>query len=630
MNFFAIVTFILGGVAAYIGLENIVLYSISRNRLHLWVGLLGICHGLYSGCSYGLNLSQSLLQGATWQLLQIVIANFMFVFTIFLSLDHLGKLRRVHYYWVLIPAIGLSILHLIPGVGLTQTPAIKQIPWLDHTIYEMELGPSATVAFLLGLFWMGYVIVLLVKNAIGGSRTDRIIAGMVMLWFIAAANDMLVSFGVYTWFYMVEYVFFIVVLMVATLLVGEQHMGRRLAEAQHKRLAKTIVDKEHDLAITQAELTEAAKLAAVGRLAAGVAHEVNNPLTYVIGNLQLLENELQPDEELFSLAREAMHGANRIKKVVRQLSGFARADAISQAAQLEVALDSAARMAMAEIKDRAELQVEVPDLPLVAMDEGQLAQVLLNLLVNAAQSIPPGNRDANCILVQARLEENYVTLLVEDTGKGISKEALPHIFEPFFTTKEIGEGEGLGLSICNSLIKRAGGAITAHNSTEGGACFTIKLPIFEADADAAPLVEQAEGNDPLPEISSDPQRKLLLVDDDEDVLRVLQRTLCEAFQIQTARSGKEALEILETNQSFDLILCDLMMPEGSGLDVLNQLGARHPELVPRVILMTGGAPGREKEALAKDPSVPVLEKPFLLEDLLTLLQAKDSPSPLAT
>jgi signal transduction histidine kinase len=383
------------------------------------------------------------------------------------------------------------------------------------------------------------------------------------------------------------------------------HMAEQLRALMREAIAKATMEKE-------LEVAEAGKLAAVGRLSAGVAHEVNNPLTYVKGNLQFLEHELAgQDEELLQLAREALHGVDRIQAVIRQLSEFSQSSRIELPARVATAIDSAAKMAMVQLRDRARLVVEVADdLPQVAIDEGKLAQVILNLLVNAAHAIPPGNVEGNNVRVSAEPLGGEVMVVVEDSGAGIPEAVLPHIFDSFFTTKEVGQGYGLGLSISRALLSAAGGTIAAENRTEGGARFTIVLPPAPSEprrAEPTARGSRSWGGD---------RRRLLLVDDEPAVLAALSRTLSPAFQVTTASSLETARELLFSEDGFDVVLCDVMMPEGSGLDLVQAVERSRPELLERLVLITAGAPGRELTGVP----VPVLGKPFGLDDLLRLIE----------
>jgi len=374
-----------------------------------------------------------------------------------------------------------------------------------------------------------------------------------------------------------------------------------------------LLAKDRDLARAQAELLEAAKLVAVGQLAAGIAHEVNNPLTYVIANLQQLEASPASPTQL-GLVREALEGSERIRRVVRQLASFCRGSSGSRSGRVGPAAEAAVKMAMVKLKDRATVQTRIPELPRVRMDEAELAQVILNLLVNAAQAIEAGNRDENRILVEARALGDSVEIIVEDTGTGIPEDVIPHIFEPFYTTKEEGDGQGLGLAISWELVHKADGHLTAENVRPHGARFVVSLP-------ARPEARVAAGGErrsPAAEKAPDPwevsRLRVLIIDDERELANALKRALQSCFDVQVAHSGREALQLLAGENVYDILLCDLMMPDGSGADVIRGITERCPALLDRLILMTGATLDDSQEYFCTERSFPLLPKPFRLAD----------------
>jgi len=261
------------------------------------------------------------------------------------------------------------------------------------------------------------------------------------------------------------------------------------------------------------------------------------------------------------------------------------------------------------------------------MEEGRLAQVLLNLLVNAGQSIPAGHRADNWIRVRASEDKGTVRISVEDTGRGIPEDVLPNIFDPFFTTKPLGMGTGLGLAISKELVTKAEGTIRAENVQPHGARFTIELPKSRgtvaakapspADGAAATAAQQSTAAPGAAHSRALP--KLLLVDDEALVLRAVSRLLAPEFSVLAVASGEEAKLVIAAGGEFDVILCDLMMPQGSGLDLLDWLCAEHPKLAPRLIVMTGGGLERQALAAAHAAKPRLLSKPFSLEELKRLL-----------
>jgi two-component system, NtrC family, sensor kinase len=225
---------------------------------------------------------------------------------------------------------------------------------------------------------------------------------------------------------------------------------------------------------------------AMGTLAAGVAHEINNPLTFVISNLSFLANELRTLSgelpvgrlaETEEVLREAAMGANKVRQIVADLKTFSRADDdVPTAVNLQNVIESAITIARAELRARARVVRDYVDVPPVEGSEGRLGQVFLNLLINAAQAIPPGQPDHHEIRIKLRVVQGHVIVEVRDTGAGIPPEMRSRIFDPFFTTKPVGEGTGLGLFVCQGIITRFGGEISVESEPGQGTTFRILFP----------------------------------------------------------------------------------------------------------------------------------------------------------
>ncbi|WP_052518376.1 sensor histidine kinase [Archangium violaceum] len=256
-------------------------------------------------------------------------------------------------------------------------------------------------------------------------------------------------------------------------------------------------DSLQQLQSAQEQLLFADRLASVGRLAAGVGHEINNPLAYILSNLRYVHQELkeQPGapsaearEEMISALSEASEGAERVRLIVQDLRSLARPDDVALGpVDLAEVVRGSAKMARHEVRDKARLVEDCGGVPPVQANAARLGQVFLNLLINAAHAIPPGQAQENEIRVAARLSApDRVTVEVRDTGAGISAENLRRIFDPFFTTKPIGVGTGLGLSVCHRIITALGGEIRVESEPGRGTCFFITLPVAERSGDAGP------------------------------------------------------------------------------------------------------------------------------------------------
>jgi signal transduction histidine kinase/CheY-like chemotaxis protein len=368
----------------------------------------------------------------------------------------------------------------------------------------------------------------------------------------------------------------------------------------------------------EAKLHEADRLAAVGRLSSAVAHEINNPLSYIIGNLDFVRQELAEGgsvdrEALDEALADALEGAEQVRKVVRDLNSFARTTDEVSNVDVRTAIESAARMAGHQIRHRARLRCDVDISAAVLVNDGRLAQVLLNLLVNAAQAIPVGRADRNDIVIRAYDRDPYVAVEVEDTGVGIPRDILHRVTEPFFTTKAVGEGTGLGLAVCKNLVERIGGRMEIESTAGVGTTVRLLLPSAARPALAPTRRQPRQRRRPVN------ARRILVVDDDARVLRFMQRTLA-GHEVTVAANGRQAIEALERPGRFDLVLCDLMMPDIPGAEVYERIRRSHPELVERFVLVTGGAFSDEAEAfLARFPGR-VVRKPFCEQELRALVE----------
>lgn len=376
-----------------------------------------------------------------------------------------------------------------------------------------------------------------------------------------------------------------------------------------------------------AKMMEMDRMIAVGTLAAGVGHEINSPLSYVIANLDLLAERLHHEagsvsgkrDESIQLLDEAREGAMRIRDIVRDLKTFSRAGASDRAPQdVRRLLDSSINLTWNEIRHRAQLIKDYGDVPAVEANEARLAQVFVNLLVNAAQAIGEGAAHANAIRVRTRTDGERVIVEVEDTGSGIPDEHLDRVFDPFFTTKAGGQGTGLGLAICKETVESCGGTIAVESQLGRGTTFRVALPATRAARQAEPAALAAAAGAGLR------RGRILVVDDDPIVARTVRRILSADHDVVALTSAREAMDRLDAGERFDVILCDLMMPEMSGMDLHARLLEAVPEQAGKMVFLTGGAfTLRAREFLDTVPNRRV-DKPFdvmglraLVRDLLT-------------
>jgi PAS domain S-box-containing protein len=365
------------------------------------------------------------------------------------------------------------------------------------------------------------------------------------------------------------------------------------------------------------QLVQADRLAAIGTMAAGVAHEINNPLAYLMLNLDWIARKLPESasdpssvEALIEVLREAHRGAERVASIVRELRTFSRADAETRhRVDLAVVARSAIKMAGHELRHRARVSTSFEPTGFVWANESRLEQVVLNLLLNAAHAMPETRTTSNEIRVNVRPDgDATIVLEVSDNGEGIVQEILPRIFDPFFTTKPRGVGMGLGLSICHGIVTSLGGQITVHSTPSEGTTFRVALPSTNReDADAEPPPSEA------PSARSGPRARVLVIDDEVSIANTMRDLLSRRHDVTATNTARDALVAIESGQDFDVIFCDLMMPGMSGIDLYEHLRQSHPALARRIVFMTGGAfTTRAAEFLAATQNRRV-EKPFSLE-----------------
>lgn len=371
-----------------------------------------------------------------------------------------------------------------------------------------------------------------------------------------------------------------------------------------------------------ANLQKADRLASVGSLAAGVAHEINNPLAYVISNLEvLLEDihkvEAEPEGTMQRSLREAIDGVDRVRRIVGDLKSFARAgDEEVQAVNVHDVIDAAADIAANEIRHRAELVKRYSEVSRVRGNPGRLTQVFLNLLVNASHSIAEGEAQQR-ITIRTREQADGVLVEVSDTGSGIAPELVDRVFDPFFTTKPQGMGTGLGLSICHGIIAAVGGEIRVDTRLGEGSTFRVLLRKAEAQP-LAPAARPRFGVDAGPE----PVRPLnILVVDDEPLIGEGIRRALRGHRVEIARGGREAIERCN-NDDFDLVLCDVMMPDLSGMEVYGKLRIAKPGFEAKFVFMTGGAFTPKARDFLESVQAEHIEKPFSLRELRTLVNRR--------
>jgi CheY-like chemotaxis protein len=320
-------------------------------------------------------------------------------------------------------------------------------------------------------------------------------------------------------------------------------------------------------------------------------------------------------QDLEDLLLEAREGNARVAKIVRGLKTFSRIEEErSTVLDLIPVLDLSINMAFNEIRHRARLVKEYGQVPLVVGDDARLGQVFINLLVNAAQSLAPGDTESNEIrVVTSTGAEGQAVVEIRDTGPGIAPSVLARIFDPFFTTKAVGIGTGLGLAICHNIVTGMHGKISVQSDLGKGTSVRVVLP-----ASVAPLKLLASTG-PNPEVTSAAHGRVLVIDDEPAVGLAVRRVLKE-HEVTVVTSAPEALSRIAGGEDFDVILSDLMMPGMSGMDFYGVLARENPRMAARIVFITGGAFTPEANAFLDSIANERMEKPFHFKQLRELVR----------
>lgn len=356
--------------------------------------------------------------------------------------------------------------------------------------------------------------------------------------------------------------------------------------------AQADAELERARAEQESSILRADRMAAMGQLAAGIAHEANNPLGYVSANLEFAEQRLQEADEknldqlrieVAEALAEARQGTDRIARVVRDLKVYSRqpGEASVDVVAIPQVLESALKMVRNELRHRAQVIRSYDEVPLALADETRLTQVFVNLLLNAAQALPDGRAHQHRVEVHVRSPApNRVEVEIVDTGEGIPAENLARVTEPFFTTKPPDVGTGLGLSVVSTIVRALDGELAIESSLGHGTTVRVTLPAAPADSPrrtrAAP--EASASLRPL---------RLLLIDDDPLGLRAIRRMLRQ-HDVTAVESGRDAIAKIAAGERYDAVLCDVMMPDLTGVDVHDRIAELAPAIAHRMVFLTGG------------------------------------------
>ena len=384
-----------------------------------------------------------------------------------------------------------------------------------------------------------------------------------------------------------------------------------------------IVGLSHDvthLRRLQANAIQNDRAIVLGTLAASVAHEINNPLAFMLGHLDVLAESLGRLSEGAASPDRAMHvatmresldlvraGTERIASITRELRTFSRPAQEIALVHVTSAVTSVLKLVAKEVESRAVVQVELGDTPPVQADTARLVQVVLNLVINAMQALPPERRDTNRVWVRTATEGDHVVIEVADNGPGVPPEDRERVFDPFLTTKDIGEGSGLGLFVCRNIVTAWGGTIAVDERPGGGARFRIMLA-----AAASPQAPPRVGPAPAVAPAARATGAILIIDDEPAVADVLRAKLARVgYQVLVERDAERGLaRLLSGQDGIELVYCDLMMRGMSGMDLAAALASRAPDRLRQVVFMTGGAFTPRARDFRRAHADRCIDKPF--------------------
>ena len=368
----------------------------------------------------------------------------------------------------------------------------------------------------------------------------------------------------------------------------------------------------------QQQLVQSEKMAAIGQLVSGVAHELNNPLASIAAFAQLMLSDGNLNSDDRHATEVISSEAKRAARIVHNLLTFARQHKAEKTfANINQVVENALELRGYDLNVRG-IQIErqyADPAPSTMVDAYQLQQVVLNLVTNAEQAMAGYELPRHRLTVRTRADDEIVRIEIEDTGPGIPSDSLERIFNPFYTTKPVGQGTGLGLSISLGIVSEHGGRIWAENVASGGSRFCIDLPrVAPADGAASPA--------PSAPVSVSTRLRILVADDELAIRHALTRFLeRNGHQVVAVASGTEAMSVV-TSQQFDAILLDMRMPDVSGKQVFARWEAERPELAKRVIFVTGDIVSTDLQAFLAGTGRPFIAKPFDLDAVLRVLETR--------
>ncbi len=585
-------------------------------RAMRWFALVCLSAAAFNAANTvtSLEVSTSIVRTASMASLAVAGAHAC-AWTMYVSAERGRPLRGRHR---LIPPMVLAAaaLALVPGAVVSPVVQYHEVAWLGVTYADAIPTTLGAVVYAVLVMSLLFPFVHYLREWRRGARHASTFSAGLLVLIGTGACDALTGAGVLNLPYFLDLGFVTLVVASGGAVVRHFVTSSRELDAIKGKLEQLVAERSEQLAQAQTALAHSEKLAAVGNLAAGVAHEINNPTAAVLANLAYLLEPLTQGEPLPSDARECLEesfaSTKRIGRIVRQLLDAGRVAGGQHARIGPFPVGRAVRAAVANTRvqqQHVEVHVDVAEECWVRGDEDLVTQVVTNLVVNAAQAIAEA-RPRGRIDITARAEGERVLLAVADDGPGVPAAAQSRLFEPFFTTKPQGRGTGLGLAVSLGLMRAQGGDLRLATSTSSGSTFVIELPACEAPAAHEPAA-------PAPATPRAAMR-LLLVDDDPVVLDALRRSLGAWFQVRAVDNVDGALELLREPEAFDLALCDVIMPDGGAARLQSMLAEHGSPFAAKTLFMTAGAVTPAARTFVDANRSRVLQKPIEPTQLLAL------------
>ncbi|MBW2417467.1 MAG: hypothetical protein JRH19_02920 [Deltaproteobacteria bacterium] len=461
-------------------------YALRRQeKAHLWLAVVALGIMVLATARAGAYANTEVAEAETWQRLALLCIPFVVVGFVRFSF-HFLELERPWLDRAAFLIGGLAILGSVqPWLFFSGEPVHHRISWLGIEHVEPGVSLFGTLLFTAISGVILYLIPLYASQLHRLQEDSRLLFIPLCVWLFACFNDMAVSGAIYEAPYLTSFGYATFILVFSGVLIRRFVSSMEEAERTKEDLEGLVEARTEDLRQKDLLLAHGERMATIGTLAAGVAHEINNPIAYVTSNLNCLQEfygrpeERAEADEIFVECRE---GLGRVGNIVAELLAFARpSESPPQLVDLGEAVRGILPIIRHEAKGRAEIVIELAQVPPVWGDARVLGQVCMNLAINGIQSIPRGGKGDDRVVLSTCREGDRVVLRVSDTGCGIPEDVLPRIFDPFFTTKDQGEGTGLGLAITHQLVARHSGEI-AVESSPGGTTFLVSLPIPETEA----------------------------------------------------------------------------------------------------------------------------------------------------